>query len=80
MEVAEPDAAELFPDRVVDTQAKRARSTVIAPIAAERYSLKLTVSQCLVDKLRQAQELAPHHATDQAVPEVLEQALDLYIE
>lgn len=54
-------------------------ATRIAPLSPQRFSLKLTMSQELHDKLRHAQELLSHQLPTGDVPEVLERALDVLI-
>jgi hypothetical protein len=51
----------------------------IAPLAPRRFSLQLTMSQELHDKLRRAQALLGHAVPSGDVPQVLERALDALI-
>jgi 5-methylcytosine-specific restriction endonuclease McrA len=55
-------------------------SSRVAPLAPERYSLQLTMSQELHDKLRHAQRLLGHVVKPGDVAAVLERALDVLIE
>ena len=51
----------------------------VAPIAAERFALQLTMSQGTHDKLRYAQELLSHQIPNGDIAKVLDRALDALI-
>ena len=51
----------------------------VAPIAAQRFELRLTVGQSMHDKLRYAQALLGHQVPSGDVAEVLERGLDSLI-
>src|SRR5215470_10166347 len=72
---------QLVPEPVAMAQpvaASAAKSTV-APLAAERFALHLSMGRSLRDKLRRAQELLGHRVPAGDLAAVLEQALDLLI-
>jgi 5-methylcytosine-specific restriction endonuclease McrA len=54
-------------------------NTKIAPIAPERFTLKVTISGATHDKLRRAQTLLGHAVPTGNVEQVLERALDTLI-
>jgi len=65
----------------VDFQKSAPRvSTKIAPIAAERFTLQVTITGATHDKLRRAQELLGHALPSGNVEQVIERALDSLIE
>ena len=79
-----PSATELFPGRAapaapVVTQAPALTVSPIKPLAADRYALKLTISERIAGKLKQAQALTPQAPAGDLLATVLEKALDLYI-
>jgi 5-methylcytosine-specific restriction endonuclease McrA len=81
--------SELVPERV-DTRASapavptrpaaQPMPALFAPLAPDRYSIKVTVSQATHDKLRRAQALLRHAVPSGDVAEVLDRALDALIE
>jgi len=52
---------------------------MLAPVAAERFLLQLTIGQSTHDKLRYAQELLGHEIPAGDVAAVLDRALDLLV-
>ena len=82
--VPKPSATELFPGRAVPdapvvTQAPALTVSPIKPLATDRYALKLTISERIAGKLKQAQALTPQAPAGDLLATVLEKALDLYI-
>jgi hypothetical protein len=60
--------------------ASQAAPAFLMPLASDRYSIKVTVSQATHDKLRRAQALLRHAVPSGDVAEVLDRALDALIE
>jgi 5-methylcytosine-specific restriction endonuclease McrA len=84
---AAPQDEQLAPERVgsyaelsaparIETPAPR---TKLAPVAAERYALQLTIGKSTHDKLRYAQALLSHQIPAGEVAAVLDRALDALI-
>src|SRR5207253_26735 len=68
-------AAQLAPERV-GASAPRSRVT---PLGAERYELRVMLSQATHDKLRRLQELLGHQLPSGSVAQVLDCSLDMAI-
>ena len=72
----EPPGVELAPGQVEGPTAPRSR---VAPVAAERFALQLTIGKSTHDKLRYAQELLSHVISNGDMAAVLDRALDALI-
>jgi hypothetical protein len=64
----------------VPTHEPARRTSMIAPLASERYKVQFTASEILHDKLRLAQDLLRHRIPDGDVAQVFELALTLLVE
>jgi 5-methylcytosine-specific restriction endonuclease McrA len=79
--------AQLAPERVGMTKSEPAPARVealaprstLAPIAAQRFPMHVTMSQRTHEKLRYAQELLSHRVVSGDIAEVLDRALDALI-
>jgi hypothetical protein len=69
----DPETPQLAPGRV-GTRSK------LAPVAAERFMLEVTIGRSTQDKLRYAQDLLGHELPSGDLAEVLDQAFDALIE
>ena len=72
-----PTTAELLSLRTVEAPAPRPK---VAPLAPQRFSLQLTMTQEMHDKLRHAQALMSHRLPSGDAAAVIERALDTLIE
>ena len=70
-----PGEGQLAPERV----AVSAPPPRLAPVAAERFALQLTIAKSTHDKLRYAQALLSHQLPSGDIAEVLDRALDALI-
>lgn len=64
---------------LVPARAKREPTPAPRPLSEGRYKVQFTASQCLRDKLSQAQHLMRHQIADGDLATILERALDLLI-
>ena len=69
-------ADEQLSSRTVETAIPRAK---VSPLSEARFALQITVSRCMHDKLRYAQELLSHQLPSGDMAEVLDRALDALI-
>jgi hypothetical protein len=77
------------PARVTPTKAVKASAAVtvpaprraeIAPVGAERYQVKFTASEAMINRLREAQELLSHSVPSGDMAEIFDQALMALLE
>ena len=80
---APPASTQLVPEPVEPSAPGRSEAagprSKVAPIAAQRFALQLTMSQSTHDKLRHAQALLSHQIPDGDIAQVLDRVLDLAI-
>jgi hypothetical protein len=60
--------------------ATKARRDEVTPVAAERYQVKFTASEAMIERLRRAQELLSHSVPSGDMAEIFDQALIALLE